>query len=109
METIKFEDFKKIDLRSVKVLAAERVSGSEKLLKLMIDTGAGERQIIAGIGKAYTPEEVVGKKIIAVLNLESRSLMGEESQGMLLAATDSSNVPVLIVPEKDVEPGAQVR
>lgn len=98
------------------VLAAERVEGSEKLIKLQIDCGpsassgqqSGERQIVAGIGKAYEPEALVGKQIVVVANLEPRSLMGLESNGMLLAASDES-APVLLIPEKTVPPGTGIK
>ena len=105
---ISFEDFKKLDLRVVKIIEAEKVENSEKLVKLRIDLGnKEERQIIAGIGKAYEPQDLIGKKIIIVANLEPRSLIGLESQGMLLAAS-GENGPVLLVPEKDVESGSAI-
>lgn len=105
--TINFEEFKKVELRVVKVLEAERVEGSEKLLKLRVDLGSEQRQIIAGIGKAYAPENLIGREIVIVANLEPRTLMGFESQGMVLAAS-GENGPVLLNPEKDVPPGALV-
>lgn len=112
---ITIDDLQKIELKVGKVLEAERVDGSEKLLKLKVDLGekdeAGEptpRQILAGIGKVYEPELMVGKQIVVVANLEHRKMMGLESQGMLLAASDEMG-PVLIVPESEVEPGASLR
>jgi len=105
---IKIEDFKKIELKVAKVLEVERVEGSEKLLKLKVDIGSEQRQVIAGIGKSYEPDSLVGKKIIIVANLESRSLMGLESQGMVLAA-DGESGPVLLMPEKEVSPGTGVK
>lgn len=108
-ETIKYEDFSKIDLRVAKILKAERVEGSEKLVKLQIDVGElGERQLVAGIGTVYTPEILVGKQIIIVANLEPRKLMGHESQGMLLAASDDLG-PVLLAPESEVPPGTGIK
>lgn len=104
---ITIDDFKKIELRVAKIKIVERVQGSEKLLKLRVDIGEEERQIIAGIGLAYDPEHLIGREIIIVSNLEPRMLMGLESQGMLLAA--SSEQPVLLQPEKEVEPGALIR
>lgn len=104
---ITIHDFKKIELRVAKIKTAERVQGSEKLLKLQVDIGEGERQIIAGIGLGYDPEHLIGRDIIIVANLEPRMLMGLESQGMLLAASDEH--PVLLQPEKEVPPGAFVR
>lgn len=103
---ITIDDFKKAELKVARVLAAERVESSEKLLKLTVDAGDRDasnapvrRQIIAGIGKAYAPEQLVGKQIVIVANLETRMLMGQESNGMLLAASDE-NGPVLLVPER---------
>lgn len=105
---INIEDFKKVELKVAKVVSAERVDGSEKLLKLQVELGSENRQIIAGIGKTYEPETLIGKEIIIVANLEPRSLMGLESQGMILAANDESG-PVLIMPEKEVNPGTELR
>ncbi len=105
---ISYDDFKKIELKVGKVLEAERVEGSDKLLKLQVDVGAESRQIIAGIGKQYAPEQMVGKQVVIVANLEPRMLMGLESQGMLLAASDE-NGPVVLMPEREVPPGAEVR
>lgn len=104
---INFEEFKKVELRVVKILEAERVEGSEKLLKLRVDLGSEQRQIIAGIGKAYEPEKLISKEIVIVTNLEPRVLMGLESQGMVLAASGEYG-PVLLCPEKDVIPGVLI-
>jgi methionine--tRNA ligase beta chain len=103
---INYEDFKKIDLRVAKVLAAEKIEGSEKLLKLQIDLGEEQRQLVSGVAKSYVPEDLVGREIIIVANLEPRQIMGLESQGMLLAA-DRGN-PVLLVPDKELPPGVEV-
>ncbi|MBI2121592.1 MAG: methionine--tRNA ligase subunit beta [Candidatus Sungbacteria bacterium] len=109
VETVTFDDFKKLDLRVAKIILAERVRGSEKLLRLELDLGNGEiRQIVAGIGKAHTPEELMGREIVIVANLEPRILMGLESQGMLMAA-DSVEGPVILVPAHEVLPGTQIR
>ena len=104
---ISFEDFKKVELKVGKVLAAERVEGSEKLLRLEVDIGTEKRQIIAGIAKFYAPENLVGKEIVIAANLEPRMLMGLESQGMLLASGDDE--PVILVSEKPVPPGSLIR
>ncbi len=95
------------------VLSAERMPDSEKLVKLQIDlaekNGAGEpmpRQILAGIGKAYTPEELIGKQIVVITNLDPRKLMGEESRGMVLAAHGEEGSAVILMPEKLVPPGS---
>lgn len=109
---ITIDDFKKIELKVGKILSAERVEGSEKLLKLMVDLGETDlpagRQVLAGIALSYAPEMLVGKQIAVVANLESRSLVGMESQGMLLAA-EGENGPVLIMPERQITPGAKIR
>jgi len=106
---INYEDFKKIDLRVAKILTAERIEGSDKLVKLQIGVGElGQRQLVAGIGTVYTPEVLVGKQIIIVANLESKKLMGHESQGMLLAADDELG-PVLLCPESEVKEGTSIK
>ena len=105
---IVFEDFKKLDLRVARVEEADRIEGSDKLIKLKIDTGEGERQLVAGVGRKYGPEELVGRLIIIVANLEPRTIMGLESQGMLLAA-DSEEGPILLMPDREVPPGAVIR
>ncbi|KKW16239.1 MAG: Methionine-tRNA ligase [Parcubacteria group bacterium GW2011_GWA1_50_14] len=104
-----YDDFKKIELRVAKVLAAERVEGSEKLIKLRVSLGEEERQVVAGIGKAYEPEQLIGKNIVIVANLEPRMLMGLESQGMLLAATNEAGEPIILVPDKEVSPGSGIK
>ncbi|MBI2055712.1 MAG: methionine--tRNA ligase subunit beta [Candidatus Sungbacteria bacterium] len=103
-----FDEFKKLDLRVGKVLSAERIGNSEKLLKLRVDLGSEERQIIAGIGKKYEPETLIGREIIVVANLEPKIIMGLASQGMLLAANTEEG-PVLLRPEKEVAPGTEIR
>jgi tRNA-binding EMAP/Myf-like protein len=86
-ELISYEDFMKIDLRVAKVLEAERVPKSKKLLKLLVDTGADQRTIVAGIAEAYEPEALVGRTIAIVFNLKPAKLMGIESNGMVLAGS----------------------
>ncbi|MBI4225232.1 MAG: methionine--tRNA ligase subunit beta [Candidatus Sungbacteria bacterium] len=105
---ITFDQFKEINLRVVKILTAERVEGSDKLLRLQVSLGEEDRQIVAGIGKRYSPEALVGTEIVIVANLEPRKLMGFESQGMLLAA-DSSEGPVLLRPDGEVLPGSMIK
>ncbi len=106
---ISIEDFRKVELRVALVEEAERVQGSEKLIKLKISLGEERRQVIAGIGKAYEPDSLIGKKIIIAANLEPRVLMGEESQGMLLAADAGDGTPVILIPEKSVPPGTLIK
>ncbi|MBI2483630.1 methionine--tRNA ligase subunit beta [Candidatus Uhrbacteria bacterium] len=104
---ITYEEFAKLDLRVGTVRSAERVEGSNKLLKLLVDLGEEfPRQILAGIGKAYLPNELVDTQIIVIANLEPRMLMGIESQGMLLAAGDGT--PTLLRPATLVEPGSNI-
>jgi methionine--tRNA ligase beta chain len=102
------EEFQKMDLRVAKVIKAEKIEGSEKLMKLQINLGDEERQVVAGISKVYEPEQLVGKEIIIVANLEPRRLLGLESNGMLLAAHDENGEPVLLIPEKEVQAGVKV-
>ncbi len=105
---ISIQDVARVELRIGRVISAERVKKSDKLLCLQVDTG-DMRQIVAGIGKAYAPEDLVDRKIVVVTNLQPAKLMGVESQGMLLAATGAEGVPILLMPEKDVEAGARIR
>jgi len=104
---IAYDDFKKLDLRVAKILEAQRVEGSEKLLKLKISLGEEERQILAGIAKFYEPEQLIDRQIIVVANLEPRNLMGQKSQGMLLAAGEDE--PVLLIPDKETVIGSKIR
>jgi methionyl-tRNA synthetase len=108
VELIGIEDFAKVHLKVGKVLSAERVEKSEKLIKLRVDTGE-ERQIVAGIGKAYAPDDLVGRKIVVVANLKPAKLMGIESQGMLLAATDDKGTLSILSLDRDVDHGARVK
>lgn len=101
------DEFRQVNLRVGKVVSAERVEGSEKLVKLQVDVGE-PRQLVAGIGKAYEPEALVGREIIVVANLEPRKLMGHESQGMLLAARGEDGMPFLLAPDKELPPGSAV-
>ena len=105
---ITIEEFQKIQLKTAKVLSAERVPKSEKLLKLLVSLGTEQRQIVAGIGKRYEPESLIGKTIVIVANLKPAKLMGIESQGMVLAAGDSE-VRGLATFLEDVEPGTKVK
>ncbi len=106
MDPISIEDFLKLDIRLAKVLSAERVEGSEKLLKLRVSLGEEERTLMAGIAKHYSPEELVGKKVLMLANLKPRKIFGVESQGMVLALSDGENLSV-IVPDRDIKEGAK--
>jgi methionyl-tRNA synthetase len=105
---ITIEDFVKVELKIGKVLDAKRVEGSSKLIVMKVDTGE-ERQIVAGIGKAYTPEELTGRIVVAVTNLQPVKLMGVESQGMLLAASDADGRLSIITIDRDIKEGSKVR
>jgi len=104
---ITIDDFKKIELKVAKILEAERVEGSDKLIKMQLSLGEEKRQVIGGIGKTYEPEQLIGREIIIVANLEPRNLMGLESQGMLLAASDENGI-ALLAPDKEVTPGFKI-
>ncbi|MFO0773219.1 MAG: methionine--tRNA ligase [Nitrospiraceae bacterium] len=105
---ITIDEFMKVQLKTAKVLTAERVPKSDKLIKLQVSLGAEQRQIVAGIGKKYEPEQLVGKTIVIVANLKPAKLMGIESQGMVLAAGDSEVRGLMTVTE-EVDPGTKVK
>ncbi|WP_029688113.1 methionine--tRNA ligase [Thermoanaerobacter sp. A7A] len=107
IDYITIEDFAKIQLRVAEILEAEKVEGSDKLIKMKLKVGEETRQIVGGIARYYTPEELVGKKIIIVYNLEPKKLRGIESQGMLLAASTEGKMSLLTV-DKDIESGAKI-
>ena len=106
---ISIEDFMKVELRVAKVLEAEAVPKSKKLVKLRIDVGTEQRTIVAGIAEAYTAEQLVGRTIAVVFNLKPAKLMGIESNGMVLAASPEGGKPTLVAFESDVPPGTRVR
>ena len=107
METISFDDFKKLEIRIGKIISAEKIESSHKLLQLQVDFGTEKRQILAGIAKYYTPENLVGKLCPFVFNLEPKKLGDLESQGMILAADGEG--PVLMHPDKEILPGSIVK
>ncbi|MGH9758624.1 MAG: methionine--tRNA ligase [Candidatus Acidiferrales bacterium] len=107
---ITIEDFAKIDLRVGIVKSAERIPGADKLLKLLVDLGGETRQILSGIAPAYTPEELVGRKVVVVANLAPRKMRGLESAGMILAASAGADgKPILCTFADDIAPGAKVK
>jgi methionyl-tRNA synthetase len=108
-EEITIEDFEKIDLRVAKVIACEPVKGAKKLLKLKVDLGGEERQVISGISQYYKPEELVGKNIVLVANLKPVKLRGELSQGMILAAATDDDGNLFVVDPGNLETGSVVR
>jgi methionine--tRNA ligase beta chain len=101
------DEFQKMDLRVGKIISAERVEGSEKLLKLQVDIGE-IRQILSGIAKTHAPEELVGREVVIIANLDPRMMMGMESQGMILAAHGENGEPVILVPEHEVPSGSKI-
>ena len=106
---ISFEEFKKIEIKMGKITACEKVENADKLLRLHVDFGEFERQIISGIAESFSPEEMVGKTLPFIVNLEYRKFRGEESQGMLMATGGgSADTVVLLEPSGEVEPGAEV-
>jgi len=107
-ETITIDDFDKIELRTGTVLQCEKVEGSKKLLKSQIKIGNEVRQILSGIAKYYTPEEMVGKNVVVVTNLAPRKMMGFESHGMVLCASDDKGNLTVVSPEKAIDPGSEV-
>ncbi len=104
---ISIEQFRSVELKVATIKSAEPHPNADKLMVLRIDLGSEERQIVAGIRGHYTPEDLMGRQIVVVANLESAKLRGLESQGMLLAASDEGRV-VILTPEKRVEPGAKI-
>jgi methionyl-tRNA synthetase len=108
MLMISIDDFRKVELKVATVKSAEPHPNADKLIVLQVDLGSEQRQICAGIRNHYTPEELVGKQIVVVANLETAKLRGLESQGMLLAASDDGRV-IILTPEKPVLAGAQVK
>ncbi|MFY9552583.1 MAG: methionine--tRNA ligase [Thermoanaerobaculia bacterium] len=109
-ERISIEDFQKVRLKTAKVLAAERVPKSNKLMKLQVDLGGEQRQIVAGIAAQYEPEALVGRNVVVVANLKPAKLMGVESDGMVLAASvGEEGAPVLLDVPADVPPGSKVK
>ena len=106
---IGMDEFAKADLRAGVVLEAERVPKSDKLIRMKIDIGSGVRQIVGGIGKAYAPEELVGRTVVVVANLKPAKLMGVESQGMVLAAGGVDTLKLAGFPEGEIPPGTKVK
>lgn len=108
-DTISYEDFSKLDIRVVTITAAEPIEGADKLLKITLDAGEalGERTIAAGIKAWYSPEDLVGKQVVYLANLEPRKLRGVMSQGMLLAA--GADEAILLHPDTTISPGTKVR
>ncbi|MCQ4872113.1 MULTISPECIES: methionine--tRNA ligase [Odoribacteraceae] len=108
-ENIQYEDFMKMDIRVGKIIAAEKVAKTKKLMKLTVDTGIDERTIVSGIAEHYTPEEVIGRQVSVLVNLEPKPLKGIVSQGMILMAENADGSLSFVTPDKEVKPGSEVR
>jgi methionyl-tRNA synthetase len=108
-DRISIEDFMKVELRTAKVLTAERVEKSKKLLKLSVDVGTEHRTLVAGIAEAYEPDALVGKTVVIVFNLKPAKLMGIESNGMVLAASPDGGKPIVVSFDEPPPPGTRVR
>lgn len=105
---ISYNDFVKMDLRTAKIIEVEKIKNSTKLYKIIADIGIKKIQIISGLAQHYLLEELKGKNIIVLVNLEIKIINGEESQGMLLAAVDEQKNISLIIPDKDFNPGIKI-
>lgn len=108
-DRISIDDFMKVDLRVAKVLTAEKVPNSRKLVKMTIDVGTEQRTLVAGIAESYEADALVGRTIVVVFNLKPAKLMGIESNGMVLAASPDGGKPTLLGFDQDVAPGTRVR
>ncbi|MGB7946040.1 MAG: methionine--tRNA ligase subunit beta [Candidatus Binatia bacterium] len=104
---ISIDEFRKIELKVATIKHAEPHPNADRLMVLQVDLGYEQRQICAGIRSHYAPEELIGRQIVVVANLETAKLRGLESQGMLLAVSDEGRV-IILTPEKTVEPGSKV-
>jgi len=108
-DRIAIEDFMKVELRVARVLTAEKVEKSKKLLKLTVDVGTEQRTLVAGIAEAYEPDALIGKTVVIVFNLKPAKLMGIESNGMVLAASPDGGQPMVVTFDNPPAPGTRVR
>lgn len=98
-----------MEIKVAAILESEPVSGSEKLLKLVLDIGGGEkRQVVAGIAKKYSPRDLTGRQVVVLTNLEPRRIMGLESRGMILAARDENGQPIILCPSESAPNGSEI-
>ena len=110
MTPISFDDFARLDIRIGTITNAEPVEGADKLLKLTVDTGEAElRQLVAGIAEAYGADDVIGRQIPVLTNLEPKTIRGVQSQGMILCPSDDAGAPVLLHPDREITPGAKLQ
>ena len=108
-EETSFDDFMKMDIRTGKILEAEKVEKADKLLKLLVDTGLDKRTIVSGIAEHYQPEDIIGKTVSVLMNLAPRKIRGVESQGMILMAENEAGELSFVSPEKDFGAGHEIR
>ena len=108
MDNIEYDDFAKLDIGIVKIVEAEKLEGSRNLIKLTVNDGKEQRVIVSGISGSYTPEELVGKKIVMLLNLKPKKIFNIESNGMILAAEDGDNISLLTC-DKELPEGSKIR
>ena len=108
-EQVTFDDFQKMDIRVVKILAAEKVAKTKKLLKLKVNTGIDTREIISGIAEYYQPEDLVGKQVLMLVNLAPKNIKGVESHGMILMAENADGSLSIMQPQKSVKEGSTVK
>ncbi|MCM8763676.1 MAG: methionine--tRNA ligase subunit beta [Candidatus Omnitrophica bacterium] len=106
---ISLEEFKKIELKVAKIIEVKEHPQADKLYVLKVNTGNEIKQLVAGIRKFYTPQQLLNKNIVIINNLQPAMIRGIESQGMLLAASDTNNNISLILPDKDIAPGSTIR
>ena len=107
-EIIDINEFARLDLRIGRIANAERIEGSKKLIRLEVDIGNEQRQVVAGIAEQYRPENLIGELVPVLVNLKPAKLMGVESQGMILAV-DVNGKPILLHPDKEVPAGSRIR
>jgi methionyl-tRNA synthetase len=108
MDKISFDEFQKVELRIGKILNSQKIEKSDKLLKLEVDFGEERRQVVSGIAQSYSIDDLTGQEFLFITNLEPRTIMGLESQAMILAV-EKENKAVCLVPTEEVEPGAKLR
>jgi methionyl-tRNA synthetase len=106
---ISFDDFSAMDIRTGKIITAEKVAKTKKLLKLTVDTGIDQRTVVSGIAEFYQPEEIIGKQVSILINLEPRAIKGIQSQGMILMAEDSTGKLSFVAPLNEINPGSTIR
>ena len=107
--SIEFDDFLKMDIRTATILEAERVPKTDKLMKIMLDTGVDKRTVVSGIAEHYTAEELPGKQVSVLMNLEPRKIKGIESQGMILMAEDADGKLTFVSPAHNIGNGSTIR